>query len=295
MPLTLSRCPLCGSARKRVFNETQFKGQRVTNQICGRCGFVYQSPRMTESELNAFYSGGYREMYQGDEGPTEKDLKIQRGRAGRLLAFAKGSLQGASYHLDIGCSAGILLDEFRDFYGCKSIGVEPGDSYRDYAQTQGIKVYAELDDVKTDDGARFDLISMAHVLEHIPNPVEYLTQLRQQLMTSDGYLLIEVPNLYSHDSFETAHMSSFSTHTLEQTLIKSGFSIRAFMRHGYPRSDILPLYLTALAQPAAELISETVKPEIFVKGKRQFGLFIKWFMLRFFPRKSWNSPEIKGN
>ena len=290
MPLTLSHCPLCGSDKKRVFDKTFFKGQRVINQICGNCGFVYQSPRMTESELNAFYSGAYRELYQGDEGPTEKDLKIQKGRAVRLIKFAKGSLKGATNHLDIGCSAGMLLDEFRTFYGCKSIGVEPGDSYRDYAQSRGNKVYADLDELKPDEGERFDLVSMAHVLEHIADPVKYLTKLRQELMASDGYLLIEVPNLFSHDSFETAHMSSFSSHTLKQTLIKSGFSLQAFMRHGHPRTDILPLYLTGLAQAADEFISRPVKPEFFVKEKRGFGLLFKQFMLRFFPKKSWINP-----
>lgn len=274
-----------------MFDETIFKGQRVINQICGSCGFVYQSPRMTESELNGFYSGAYREMYQGDEGPTEKDLKIQKERAGRLLGFAQGSLKGVSNHLDIGCSAGMLLDEYRSFYGCKSIGVEPGDSYRDYAQSRGNKVHADLNGVKTFEGERFDLVSMAHVLEHIADPVEYLTQLRQELMASEGYILIEVPNLYSHDCFEIAHMSSFSPHTLNQTLIKSGFSLKVLMRHGHPRSNTLPLYLTALAKVTADFIGGSVKHEFFVKEKRGFGLLFKQFMLRVFPNKSWIHPE----
>jgi len=80
-----------------------------------------------------------------------------------------------------------------------------------------LTVYPSLDDLGQADGGRFDLVSMAHVLEHIPNPVEYLSDLRERYLTPDGWLLIEVPNLYAHDSFEIAHSIAFSSHTLRET------------------------------------------------------------------------------
>ncbi len=96
---------------------------------------------------------------------------------------------------------------------------------------------------------RFDLISLAHVLEHIANPVQYLAGLRQNWLTEEGSLLVEVPNLYCHDSFEVAHLVAYSPHSLTQTLQQAGFEIVVFVQHGRPRSSILPLYLTVLARP----------------------------------------------
>lgn len=47
---------------------------------------------------------------------------------------------------------------------------------------------------------------MAHVLEHLPDPVEYLVPSLKNLIDPAGWHLIEVPNLYAHDSFRPAHL-----------------------------------------------------------------------------------------
>ncbi len=66
------------------------------------------------------------------------------------------------------------------------------------------------------------LISMFHVLEHLPDPVGYLSALRQKFLEPDGWLLIEVPNLYAHDCFEVAHLNGLkiTAHTMELSVIK---------------------------------------------------------------------------
>jgi SAM-dependent methyltransferase len=212
----VQNCPLCGSDRSNPFDQRIFKDQVVVNRICFSCGLVYQSPRMTEKETADFYEREYRRLYQGGEDPTTKDLAVQQARAASLLGFLKMHVQALSRHLDIGCSTGLLLQEFGKFYGCQSVGVEPGDAYREYASQKGLTVYESLDEMRKKDSAHFDLISMAHVLEHLPDPVGYLSALRETLLESNSWLLIEVPNLYAHDCFEVAHLTSFSAHTLSQ-------------------------------------------------------------------------------
>ena len=51
----VSICPLCGATDRSSFDRRTFRDQPVENQICERCGFIYQSPRMTETELDSFY------------------------------------------------------------------------------------------------------------------------------------------------------------------------------------------------------------------------------------------------
>jgi SAM-dependent methyltransferase len=293
MPEIVALCPLCKSSQHSLFEITRFRGQQVFNHICDGCGFVFQSPRMTEPELDAFYAGEYRQVYQGEAGPTQKDLTVQDKRASALLAFVRGSIPSIRRHLDIGCSAGILLQKFQSHYGCLAVGVEPGDTYRTYAQTKGITVFPDITQVPAGVEARFDLVSMAHVLEHIPDPVAYLVKLREDYTASGGYILIEVPNLYAHDSFEIAHMSSFSEHTLVQTLIKSGFSIIATRKHGIPRSRILPLYLTVLAQAKGLNAPSGVVPEKMVRRKRRFGMLTRRIVSRLVPSMAWNLVKFE--
>ena len=287
MPETVSACPLCGSGHNAHFDRRIFRGQPVVNRLCQSCGLVYQSPRMDEAELATFYEAEYRQLYQGGEGPNARDLSVQSRRAEALLAFCKDLLPPVKCHLDIGCSAGLLLRQFQGAYGCQSVGVEPGAAYRQYAQNQGMTVFASLDEIRTQEMEPFDLVSMAHVLEHLPDPVGYLAGVRVDLLASGGCLLVEVPNLYAHDSFEVAHLVAYSAHTLRQALGKAGFEVIALQAHGRPRSSVLPLYLTALARPLEKTTPFQVQPESNVRWKRWWGMSRCRVMQRLFPRQIW--------
>ena len=283
----VQHCPLCGGDRSNLFDRREFKGQVVVNRECISCGLIYQSPRMTKDETDEFYESEYRLLYQGGEDPTTKDLAVQRARAASLLNFMTPHVKRVSRHLDIGCSTGVLLQEIGKTFSCQSVGVEPGKAYRDYAGQQGLTVYESLEVLKEKDGARFDLISMAHVLEHLPEPVNELAALREELLTPDGCLLIEVPNLYAHDCFEVAHLVSFSAHTLTQTLQKAGYDVIALKPHGHPRSDLVPFYLTVLAHPSTGTFSPTIIPERSVSMKRKLGILRRRLLARLLPGKVW--------
>jgi len=280
-------CPLCGGQPSTLFDQRLFRGLPVTNLLCGTCRLVYQSPRMTQSELDIFYKVEYRRLYQGGEGPDAKDLAVQEARAGALSAFCKEAVPAVKRHLDIGCSAGLLLQSFQAAYGCKSTGVEPGAAYREYAKKQGLKVYPTLDEVRVKKSTRFDLINMAHVLEHLPHPVDYLANLRQNLLIPEGWLLVEVPNLYAHDSFEVAHLVSYSAHTLRQVLSKAGYEVVALEAHGRPRSRLLPLYLTALARSVIDPDPYVPSQEGGVHFKRRWGMLRRRLFERLLPRLAW--------
>jgi SAM-dependent methyltransferase len=270
MPQTIESCPLCGSKENSLFNRSTFLDRQITNRICDRCGLVFQSPRMTDEETDEFYKGEYRRMYhQGQERPSEKVLEVQRKRAATMQKIVAMKVEKVSRHLEIGCSAGYLLLALQEQYGCTSIGIEPGNAYRDHAVQQGFKVYPSLAELQENREERFDLISMSHVLEHLTDPVGYLSELRRSWLTPDGWLFLEVPNLYGHFSYEVAHLFSFTSHSLEQVIRKAGFRVVQLVKHGQPRSRTIPLYLNVLARPDSPG-SQTfvVNPERNVRFKR---------------------------
>jgi 2-polyprenyl-3-methyl-5-hydroxy-6-metoxy-1,4-benzoquinol methylase len=244
---------------------------------------------MSEDELNSFYQKEYRQVYQGSENPIQKDLTVQKKRSGFLIkVLQENGIENIDRHLDIGCSSGILLERVGEEFQCQVVGIEPGDAYRSYAESRGLKVYATLEDAGHGNEIPFDLITMIHVLEHLPGPVDYLNQLKTMWLTSTGLLLIEVPNLYAHDSFEVAHLTSFSQSTLVETLKKAGYTIKGLLKHGQPRSNMIPLYITLLAIPSKNL-HERINRERGIRMKRRAGIAHRRILERLLPGQAWLS------
>jgi 2-polyprenyl-3-methyl-5-hydroxy-6-metoxy-1,4-benzoquinol methylase len=299
MTVDVLACPLCGSSRHAPFEQHEDAGRLLRYQLCEVCGLVTQSPRMSDEELAEFYIAAYREAVQGAAGPTEKDLRVQAGRARALRAFSAPVLRRVGRHLDIGCSAGGLLREFARAYSCESVGVEPGAAYRRVCRSQGLEVVGSLEEL---DGSRrrsFDLVSAVHVLEHLPDPVNYLRTLRETWMTPDGHLLIEVPNLFGHRSVELAHLALYSARTLRQTLERAGFRVLKVRTHGEPRSPILRLYITALARAT----TNTGRPRraryssAGVRLRRRWALWVLETLTAKLPNWTWRElpePENAG-
>jgi hypothetical protein len=244
----VERCLLCTSKDHSFFEKIYDGGQDLEYRLCKNCGLVFQSPRISDETLSGFYETEYREMVQGEEGPSEKDLRIQAGRARNLIDFSRSKVGEIETHLDIGSSAGALMLAFRHEYGCEVVGVEPGRAYRTYSRERGLHVEADLDDLTDGLKNNFDLITMSHVLEHVPEPVDYLRQIRQEWLSLRGYLLIEVPNLFGHHALEFSHLTAFYAMSLRRLLERSGFELLTIQVHGRPRSRLIPLYVTVLAQ-----------------------------------------------
>jgi 2-polyprenyl-3-methyl-5-hydroxy-6-metoxy-1,4-benzoquinol methylase len=278
---------MCASGRNRLFDRRRFHGHEVINRLCLNCGLVYQSPRMTEVETASFYAEEYRLLNEGSIDPTGHNIATQYARAESLLAFTQPLVEKITCHLDIGCSLGILLQRFTNTFHCQPIGIEPGEAHRDYACNNGLTVYASLEALEKEREGHFDLISMSHVLEHLPDPVDYLVHLREFLLTPDGWLLLEVPNLYAHDSFEVAHLYAFSPHTLQEVLCRGGFKIAKFEKHGRPNSAVLPLYLTVLCRPSLKPYLVRVRPERWVATKRRMVMLKRHILGRLMPARAW--------
>jgi SAM-dependent methyltransferase len=293
MPYKVTNCPLCNQHTSSLFDQRDFRGFQVVNRLCLNCGLVYQSPRMNENELDSFYQNEYRRVYQGSEKPVQKDIYIQTKRSDFLIRVLREfGVENIDRYLDIGCSAGVLLKRVGDEFGCQRIGIEPGEAYRSYAEERGLEVYLTLDELKGSSKLPFDLISMVHVLEHLPDPVEYLKGLKDDWLNEDGVLLIEVPNIYAHDSFEIAHLVSFSQFTLEETLNRAGYAVKGLLKHGQPRSNMIPLYITLLAAPSKKP-RERINRERGIRMKRRAGMAHKWIIERLFPKQAW-LPEYVG-
>ena len=283
------KCPLCGSENHKLFQELESFGLTVRYFECQSCGLVFQNPAESQAGDPEFYARVYRQVYQHSEQPTPKDLRQQRLRAEHACQFLRSSgVSKLGRTLDIGASAGLFLETLRENLGAQVYGVELGQAYREVAAAKGIKMFESLEALEASTPQRFELVSLMHVLEHLNDPVERLVKIREKLFADDGFLLVEVPNLYAHDSFEIAHLTCFSAHTLKQSLAKAGYEILRFQTHGLPRSKTLKLFLTVLAKPAHKPPSAfKVQAEHFVHIKRNTGMLWRKILSRILPKMSW--------
>lgn len=97
--------------------------------------------------------------------------------------------------LDLGSGTGDFLIAAKK-KGWTSIGVEPSQKARNKAKEKGVTVVQNLESLTKQ---KFDVITLWHVLEHLPNLNQQIEMLGN-LLTENGTLIIAVPNYKSYDA-----------------------------------------------------------------------------------------------
>jgi SAM-dependent methyltransferase len=175
---TLSQCGVCGSRTLVQIDQA--------NRICrcGHCGYVFDNPRPTLRAIVAFYS----QLGKYDSWLKEEECRSLHYR--RRLEILKRHLSSGSL-LDVGTGTGQFLSIARESFTV--LGTEVSQSAVRIAKNKyGLDVkQGQVEDIHFD--TRFDVITLFHVLEHVPDPLSTLRRCRE-LLNSDGILVVAVPN-----------------------------------------------------------------------------------------------------
>ena len=228
-------CPYCSSKDAFVVSVVDGKTKKELITVsCGGCGLGRVDPLPSERELEEWYKEKYRQSYKGLEKPKLKYiLRAARNAKERFNWINENTrnLKNSGYKsLDIGASSGEFVFLMKKL-GFDAIGIEPHHGYADY----GIREYdlkilsgALSEKIRLIEDKSMSLVTMFHVLEHLPNPVQSLKEIAR-ILSPDGYLYIEVPNATRmtspHYMFFEAHVLYFTKQTLINLLKKSGFDI----------------------------------------------------------------------
>lgn len=97
--------------------------------------------------------------------------------------------------LDIGTGTGDFLAKAKD-NGWKTIGIEPSEKAKNIARKKRVTFVENLSKIEE---KSIDVITMWHVLEHVPNLNEYIIELKR-ILKPNGKLFIAVPNFNSYDA-----------------------------------------------------------------------------------------------
>ena len=222
-------CLLCNSKGTETVSTTDRKGKPLTTCVCTGCGQVYNSPIPSDFELAKFYSEDYRKEYKGSFRPRGRQIIRNFRRVRDHVSRYADVFSPVDTVLDVGAGSGEFVFAMQ-YLGKAAQGIEPNKEYAAYCRSDlGIDVATlGILDAKFDQG-RFDLINLSHVMEHLNDPVRYLSLLLSWLK-DDGVLYVEVPNMFSYtklkskgNMFHYGHIFNFSPWTLRAAAGLAGF------------------------------------------------------------------------
>lgn len=181
------RCIACGSDSTK--NSDFLVAQQYPLIHCLECGLSFLDLR---NELNSDagfddYWGDVNEKIYTHPKTIDELQKKYNYYFNQLPSLPNKKL------LDVGSGAGICVNAARK-YGFDAIGVEPSERGAQLSR-KNYSIYVICDLLKEDDDLPrdFGVLTLWDVIEHVPDPVEMVTNCALHLV-EEGYLVLETPD-----------------------------------------------------------------------------------------------------
>jgi 2-polyprenyl-3-methyl-5-hydroxy-6-metoxy-1,4-benzoquinol methylase len=232
----ISHCPLCQGESFRAY--LSVKDHAVSGELfelvkCSTCGFIMTNPRPASPYLGKYYdSETYISHSQSRKGLINSLYQGVK-RINLYLKFrAIRSFVPRGTWVDYGAGTG----DFVNFIAGKGIdirGFEPNSKARDRATRNSVSLLhpERFSDLEPQSAA---CITLWHVLEHIPDFTDIISQFSAALM-NDGILVLALPNCGSYDArhYESywaaydvpRHLWHFKQKDVEHLAHQSGFRV----------------------------------------------------------------------
>jgi 2-polyprenyl-3-methyl-5-hydroxy-6-metoxy-1,4-benzoquinol methylase len=163
-------------------------------------GFLETSPQPSSEKLPNYYkSDDYISHTDSQRNLFEKVYHLVRSISLKKKLNLINSVSKESKNLlDIGCGTGDFL-QFSKQKKWNVTGIEPNEQARKIANKKTNHSVFDTDELPKFESQSFDVITLWHVLEHLPNLEDELSVFKK-LLKPNGTLVIAVPNYKSFDA-----------------------------------------------------------------------------------------------
>ena len=259
-------CPICRSVKISKKNHIRYRNL----SICRQCGVVFVYPQPHKKSIAQLYNSSYfkndRSHLCGYEN-YGKDRKLIIKTAHRRLEFIEKNCQLRGKLLDIGCSMGFFLKVAED-RGWKVRGIDISEDAITIAQEDLMgKVRATTLEESSFPNNHFDLITLWDTLEHVPDPVQTISQC-YRILKPGGCLILTVPNISSWPAkimgtnwmgYKDEHLFYFTRRSLKILLTQAGFEVKKIRYTGkYINLNMFTKRLSLYSVPIATIIQKLI-------------------------------------
>lgn len=188
-----SYCPLCGEKDYTAVYKTllQYPGAAIIK--CSNCEHIYTLLNH-EPDNEKLYKDDVYKLVENRNSLFDRILNWEYSRVLKKIYSIKRS-KGAL--LDFGCGKG-KFGSIAKNKGWQVKAVETATERAEYAKTvYGLEVSTNFYTTGRIFNNDFDVLTLFHVLEHLPNPKVLLNELIKHNLAKDGLVVIEVPNFRS--------------------------------------------------------------------------------------------------
>lgn len=240
--ITYQACPCCGGAAISPVLEAEdytVSHERFAIWECGSCTARFTQQVPEAASIGRYYqSTGYVSHSETRKGLINRLYHIVRNYTlqskKKLVQSETGKDTGVL--LDVGAGTGAFAATMKK-NGWEVTGLEPDDTARANAQRHYELSLQAPDMLYQLPSAKFDAITLWHVLEHVHDLHGYLDTF-QRILKPGGSLFIAVPNYTSYDAQHYGpywaaydvprHLYHFSPASMQQLAQKHGFRIHRF-------------------------------------------------------------------
>lgn len=243
-------------------------------KTCTSCEHIQLSPLLEEDQLLNYYNTYYNTVEKSNSNQYLRLRSfINSTFIGKIYNWIEGDItfsltKGNGRLLEIGCNEGKNL-QYYSRNGYDTYGLEINRIAASEAEKKGYKIF-KIDIKELSKKEYFDIIVIPNVIEHVPNPIQLLTEIKLHLKPQ-GELWISLPNSNSifrkifgkhwinwHPPF---HISQFNEQNLCRLLTERGFSINS-IKYVTPNQWISMSLISSLfgkpKKPTKEMRSPTL-------------------------------------
>lgn len=202
-------CPLCGCADFDTFLEMPYCE-------CLECGLYYQHPVPPL-------------RYEGSHEPPGDQMSNHDKAVNTQLAASLYAQTKPASVLDVGSKYPWLLKCFKEL-GAAVLGIDGCSKAAEYGEKLGVSTIQSNFLTWDFKGAKFDLVTLVHLIEHMPNPRLLIRKIKR-LLNDAGYLFVRTPDTLGDvsegmcASYYAIHPLLFNKINLIKLLIEEGFQL----------------------------------------------------------------------
>lgn len=203
---------------------------------CENCGYAVTYPGIGKDQIGKFYAQHYPLASY-----SVGDIKNYATIPSKFTAWLKGINNTCHWYikrkrkvLDIGSGTGVSLLEIKKMGGI-GFGVEPDPNAQKTAKKLSLKVFQGFITDNPFPHTKFDYITASQVIEHDPDPINFLKNAKNKL-NSGGEIILSFPNIDSiyQKMFKKKwlnwhvpyHLSFLTRRSLEVAAKKAGLKIK---------------------------------------------------------------------